>query len=56
LATLAPFPISYWDAHTYSHLEGMPVQHFEDVSLVFTESGDKPAPVRAWCTRPGRGN
>ena len=26
------------------------------VSHVEPESGDKPAPVRAWCTRPGRGN
>ena len=43
LATLAP--ISIWDAHNQAHLAGMPVQHFEDVSFVFTESGDKPAPA-----------
>ena len=40
-ATLAP--ISVWDAHNHAHAEGLPVLHFEDLSFVFTESGDKPA-------------
>ena len=45
-ATLGPAPtISYWDAHNQAHLGPMPVQHFEDLSLVFTESGDNPAPA-----------
>jgi hypothetical protein len=40
-ASLALF--SYWDAHNHAHLGGIPVQQFEDLSVVFTESGDKPA-------------
>jgi hypothetical protein len=44
-ASLAPSPISIWDAHNHAHLGGLPVQHFEDLSLIFTESGDKPAPA-----------
>ena len=43
-ALLAPTSISYWDAHMHAHLGGIPVQHFEDLSLVFTESDDKQAP------------
>jgi len=37
--------ISVWDVHNRVHLEGLPEQDFEDLSLVFTESGDKPAPA-----------
>jgi hypothetical protein len=40
-ASLAPPLISYWDAHNQAHLQGIPVQHFEDLSFVFTERGDK---------------
>jgi len=41
LATLAPIS----DVRNRAHLEGLPVLHFEDLSFVFTESGDKPAPA-----------
>jgi len=49
-ARLAPFassatlaPISVWDMHNRAALEGLPEQQFEDLSFVFTESGDKQA-------------
>jgi hypothetical protein len=44
-ASLAATQISIWEAHNHAHLGGLPVLHFEDQSLVFTESGDKPAPA-----------
>ena len=43
-ASLAPSSTSYWDAHSQAHLEGVPVQHFEDLRVVFTDSGDKQTP------------
>ena len=42
-ATVAP--ISVWDIHNRAALKGLPEQQFEDLSFVFTESGDKPAPA-----------
>jgi hypothetical protein len=44
-ASLAPSPMSYWDVHNFAQLDGLPVLHFADLSLVLTESGDKPAPA-----------
>jgi len=44
VSTASLAPSSYWDVHNQAHLEWLPVLHFEDLSVVFTESGYKQAP------------
>jgi len=34
----APAAISIWDMHNLAHLENLPIQSFEDQSLVFAEA------------------
>jgi hypothetical protein len=34
----APATISIWEMHNLAHLENLPVQHFEDQSVVFAQA------------------
>ena len=40
-APRTPARISIWEAHSLAHLENLPIQHFEDHSLVFHQARHK---------------